>query len=300
MIDEKPTYFASGKLMFFGEYLVLCGSKSLAVPLQKGQTLTIESNNSGIIWESYVNNQRWFDAEFHENLSIMKSSNHEIAERLQNILRTIKSIGTEVDFSGHFRMNADFNLNWGFGSSSTLISCLSQWSGVGAQELLSRTFGGSGYDVACSTVQNPIVYSVNKPLENVELNPAITDKILFVYLGNKQNSQKEVGKFKEENVSDSDVKIMNSIIDKTIQAESIEEFEHQMNESEDLLSKVLNRSKIKELFFVDYPYSIKSMGAWGGDFFMATYRSLIEAKKYFSTLGYDTMFTYHEIVKTKL
>lgn len=297
-MSANQTYFAAGKLMFFGEYLALCGSKTLSVPLKKGQTLTIEPNDSGLFhWESFVHGKRWFEAEFNQDLSVLKTSDENISNRLQQMLKEIKSIGTDADFSGHFRVDADFNLDWGFGSSSTLISCLSQWSGVDGQEILKRTMGGSGYDVECGVAKNPIVYIKNEPVQNVELSQNITDKLLFVYLGAKQNSQKEVGRFQKEKISEEQIQTINSLVDKAVECDSIEDFENTMNSSEDLLSKILDRPKIKDLFFSDYPFAIKSMGAWGGDFFLVTYRNLEEAKKYFQNLGHETMFQYHEIVR---
>jgi mevalonate kinase len=46
-------YYASGKLLIFGEYLVLKGAKCLAIPLRYGQKLSVEkSNQDNILWEN--------------------------------------------------------------------------------------------------------------------------------------------------------------------------------------------------------------------------------------------------------
>lgn len=277
---------------------MLCGTKSLSVPLNVGQKLTVESKSSGnITWKSFSPKGCWFEVEMSEDLTILHSTDEKVAEMLQKLFREIKSLNPNLNILGDFKITADFNLEWGFGSSSTLISCLSQWSETDGQELLKRSFGGSGYDVACGIAKNPIVYVVNESVENVKLNPNVTDKILFVYLGAKQNSRKEIGRFDKDNVSDSAIQTMNKIVDDSVKCDSIECFEKLMDSSEDLLSELMNRPKIKDAFFGDYPFSIKSMGAWGGDFFLATYRDEATAKKYFSELGYETMFQYNEIVR---
>lgn len=300
MKKESPmvtqTFFASGKLMFFGEYLVLCGAKSLSVPLKMGQTLTVKpSKNDTITWKSFSPTGSWFEAEFSSEFLILNTTDQNVAERLQQIFRAIKTLGSQVDFAVDFEISADFNLEWGFGSSSTLISCMSQWANVDGQELLQQTFGGSGYDVACGVATSPIIYTMNFPVENVQLNKEITDKILFVYLGSKQNSRNEIGRFKKENVTAENVQKINEIVDKSIRCTSIECFEELVDASEEMLAPILGRSAIKQELFDDYPYSIKSMGAWGGDFFLATYRDLEKAKAYFQKQGHQTMFSCNEI-----
>ena len=65
-------------------------------------------------------------------------------------------------------------MNWGLGSSSTLISLLSQWSGVAPEKLLSTSFGGSGYDVACATAKDAIIYANGKTKKEIHLADSLT------------------------------------------------------------------------------------------------------------------------------
>jgi len=46
--------------------------------------------------------------------------------------------------------------------------------------------------------------------------------------------------------------------------------------------------------FSDFPGSIKSLGAWGGDFVLAA--SASPAENYFKTRGYTTYFAYHDFI----
>ena len=70
-----------------------------------------------------------------------------------------------------------------------------------------------------------------------------------------------------------------------------------MEYHEILMSEILETTTIKERFFSDFKGVIKSLGAWGGDFFLATYRDLETAKRYFQKKGYTTLFTYQELIK---
>jgi mevalonate kinase len=197
-----------------------------------------------------------------------------------------------------FQAHADFDLKWGLGSSSTLISLLAQWASVNPYTLLENSFGGSGYDVACATVDHPICYTKkDRVFSYVRLSPAITNKILFVYSGNKQNSKAEIKRYSNLENSLENVDKMNEIIENAFLATSIDAFEKQVLASEQLLANALQLETIQNNHFADYPYAIKSLGAWGGDFFMATFRDEQEARTYFQNRGFNQQFTYSEIIK---
>ncbi len=293
-------YHASGKLLLFGEYLVLKGAKSLAIPLRYGQKMKITSNESGKInWLSEVKGIEWFSAQFSEELDVIETTDTIIASSLLHLLQRIKSEKPSLFSHGmNIHLNADFPLEWGFGSSSTLISLLAQWSKTDPYELLKNSFGGSGYDVACATAHSPIVFEMktNSAVE-IKIANSITSKLLFVYSGKKQKSKSEVLRFEEIDITDGEVDEMNQIISEVITCTEIEELELRINKSEKLLSKILSLEQIKNSTFSDYAYSIKSLGAWGGDFFMATYRNEHEARDYFSKKGYEVQFNYDQIIK---
>lgn len=283
--------------MLFGEYLVLNGAKSLAFPLKYGQTLDI-STGEELEWESSSPDGTWFTARYDHDLAIVDTNDVKTAEVLQGLLKHIRGEKPSLPIKGKFHAHANFNLKWGLGSSSTLISLLSQWSGVDPYQMLNTYFGGSGYDLACATAKGAIIYEVDGPtIQEVELNQNITDQLLFVYLGQKQSSKDEIERFEKQEITSAHVQEMNDIIAKALSAKSIEEFETELNRSEKLLSPLIGQQMLKERIFADYDYSVKSMGAWGGDFFLATFRDLDQAKTYFKNKGMDTMFTYYELVK---
>ena len=282
--------------MLFGEYLVLNGSDCLAFPLKFGQTLAVTKSDE-LIWESYSKHGMWFSVSMSSDFAILDTNNTEVAEILRNLFVVIRTEKPDLDFNQRFKAEANFELNWGLGSSSTLISLLSQWSGVDAKKLLEASFGGSGYDVACATAGGPIIYANGEVKKEVPLPESITDKLLFIYLGNKQNSREEIKRFKKTSVAQHQVDTMNEIISNALQTDKIEVFEEQLDRSEELISSIIGTIQLKQRLFADYPYSIKSLGAWGGDFFLATVRDLKTAKSYFEAKGYDTLFTYQEFIK---
>ncbi|MEO7315060.1 MAG: GYDIA family GHMP kinase [Ginsengibacter sp.] len=293
-------YHASGKLLLFGEYLVLRGAKSLAIPLRFGQQMNVTPNASGKInWLSIVKDVEWFSAQFSDKLELRETTDTKIASSLLHLLKRIKSEKPSLFSDGmDIHLKADFPLEWGFGSSSTLISLLSQWSKTDPYELLKDSFGGSGYDVACATAHSPIVFEKEtNSTVGIKLANSITSKLLFVYSGKKQKSKNEVLRFEEVDITDGEIDEMNQIISEVAACREIEELEILINQSEKLLSEILSLEQIKMSTFSDYAYSIKSLGAWGGDFFMATYRNENEARDYFSKMGYAVQFNYDQIIK---
>jgi len=282
--------------MLFGEYLVLNGADALAFPLKFGQTLSVTKSDH-LVWESYALDGNWFFAKLNDDLSILETNNQEVAEILRKLLCVIRTENSTIDFKQYFRAEANFDLKWGLGSSSTLISLLSQWSGVEPRTLLDVSFGGSGYDVACATANAPIIYANGHVKKEINLPTAITENLLFIYLGHKQNSREEIKRYKKKTITNSDVDTINEIISNALQTDKIEVFEQQLNQSEELISSIIGTTKLKLQLFEDYPYSIKSLGAWQGDFFLATFRDLDSAKHYFQQKGYNTIFTYNELIK---
>ena len=294
------TYNASGKLLLFGEYLVLRGSRCLAMPLSFGQTLTLNSiAERGIIWRCFERDELWFEIIFSESLDILQTSDMTMASRIQNLLRLVIRYNPDILLTNwYFKFDVNFDRQFGLGTSSTLISLLSQWSGVDAYLLSMRSFGGSAYDVAAATASQPFLYSLDKRLiDTVALPEQITDNLLFVYMGNKQDSATAVAAFNEIPTDYFQLEKMDNIVRHAAQCQTIGNWEKMMLESEQMLSEILGQETVQQKYFKDYPYQVKSLGAWGGDFIMATCRNLTEAKAYFTKKRYKTVFSYNELIK---
>lgn len=302
-------YRANGKFLLSGEYLVLQGARALALPLKLGQSLevkTIDIQEGMIHWDAYTPRGFWFAAIFSKfGFTVHASDDMEKADNLCKIFKEIKSLNHNIlqDKNDYFfTTKLEFDSQWGLGSSSTLISLLAQWASVNPYELLKRTMGGSGYDIACATTSQPIIYHLKNGypvVEKADFHPAFADKLYFVYQGYKQSSGKEVKSFKERAKTtdfSKEIAEISEITDGLTKTTSFDEFCSLLTRHEAIMSKVLEQSSLKTQY-PDFQGVIKSLGAWGGDFFLAaTELSEKEVASYFNSKGLKTILKYNEIV----
>ena len=76
-------FYSNGKLLITGEYVILNGALSLALPTIYGQYLKVKNNSANKIkWISYDNNEKiWFNCEFDkDNLEVIFSSSDKLFE----------------------------------------------------------------------------------------------------------------------------------------------------------------------------------------------------------------------------
>jgi len=299
---SKDTYYSNGKLLLTGEYLVLDGALSLAVPTKFGQALTVEPlDDSKIYWESLDEKDSiWFTDTLNLPLTKTDQSNA-IAKTLQEILKQAQLLNPKF-LTNHegFKVQTKltFPTNWGLGSSSTLINNIANWAKVDAFELLQKTMGGSGYDIACAQNDSAILYQLKaqKPLvKPIDFSPSFKDQLYFVHLNKKQRSHKEVLRYQsiKKGIA-SAVETVSEITDLVLNTTSIADFEMLIREHEKLLSSILQTPTIQELQFKDYFGQTKSLGAWGGDFILATGND--DTPKYFKKKGFETVLLYDEMV----
>ncbi len=302
-------YRANGKFLLSGEYLVLQGARALALPLNLGQSLevtTIDDENGMIHWDAYTPKGFWFASIFSKHdFTVHASDDMEKADNLSRIFKAIKSLNPNIlqDKKDYFfTTRLEFDSEWGLGSSSTLISLLSQWAEVDPYELLKMTMGGSGYDIACATASQPIIYHLENGspvVEKADFHPAFADKLYFVYQGHKQSSGKEVKSFKERAQKydySSECSEISEISEKLINATSFNDFCALLTRHEELMSRCLGQQPLKSQY-PDFQGVIKSLGAWGGDFFLAaTELPEKEVIGYFKGKGLKTVLKYNEIV----
>ena len=294
------SYFSNGKLLLTSEYGVLGGAKALALPCKKGQNLEFKKNNTRILtWKSYdYQNSLWFEATFIvPEIKIKETSDSLIAKRLQNILNIAKSLNKSfLNLGGEVKTSLEFDFKWGLGSSSTLISNIALWAKINPYSLGESSFGGSGYDIACGLAKGPIFFTrnSNKPIiQKVNFSPSFTDKLFFVNLNKKMNSQNAVKNFDLKLVTRSIISKLNTLTDKIAQTKKLSAFEELITQHEFLIGKLLKKNPIKRDLFPDFNGSIKSLGAWGGDFFLATGDR--SEMKYFYDKGFTTIIPYRQM-----
>ena len=301
-------YYSHGKFLLTGEYLVLKGALALALPLKLGQSIEIEtlaSNENRLHWEAFRPEGKWFSVTLNrEDLVNCSTDDPDKASRLSQILQSVKQLNPKT-FEGNdlnFTTRLDFDPNWGFGSSSTLIANLARWANVNPYELLKLTFGGSGYDIACATAEGPVYYQLidGKPqVETVDFQPSFADHLFFIYQGQKQSSSKEIKAFlAKANPADlqKDLEAVSEISRAVPQCQNLDEFALLMQCHERIIARCIGQEPIQKRF-PDFEGVLKSLGAWGGDFILAaTEWNDNQVKAYFKEKGLEVVFRYNDIV----
>lgn len=306
---DKLSYYSNGKLLITGEYLVKDGALALAVPTIPGQEMLIEEgdHSGSLSWESHYQGRCWFNAEFSlPEFTIKRASKHESASYLQTLLkeaRRLNSKNLSNTSSINIRAKLGFSTEWGLGSSSSLINNIASFFNVDPYQLFFNTQNGSAYDIACASAPGPIYYQLEDgqaKIENAEFNPPFKKNIAFIYSGQKQDSRQSMSKFLARQGSyEFEKGGISEISRELVNTKHIKEFCELLDEHEKIMSRVLGMPKVKDASFSDFPGSIKSLGAWGGDFILAASEiDFVEIKSYFSTKGLDVVFSFDEIVLT--
>jgi len=300
------TYYSNGKLLLSAEYLVLDGALALALPTKYGQSLSAEAiDEKQSIWESYdADGSLWFKASFTLSDFIFdnySSSNDVIAQQLQKILQIVCQLNPGfLSQNQNFKVvtKLEFPRLWGLGSSSTLINSIAQWAQIDAFELQFKCFGGSAYDVACAQNDSPVLYQLKnkKPIvKSVDFNPAFKNQLYFVYLNKKQNSRDGIKQYQSlKGAIKNEILEVSNISKAMVTCNNLADFEVLINQHEAIISKLIQTKPIKQRLFNDYFGSIKSLGAWGGDFILATGDG--DTPQYFKSKGFNTVIPFAEMV----
>jgi mevalonate kinase len=292
---------AHGKFLLTGEYLVLKGAEALALPLSLGQRmLAVPHEGNVIYWEGFAPEGKWFETALHaDTLKVLTGIDSGQSERLAEVMREIRKQNPEFWRQGGrwVRTDLEFDPAFGMGSSSTFLSLLCDAAGVDPFPVLQATFGGSGYDLACAFAHGPLLYTLEKnepSTRTVTLSPAITRHLLFVYSGNKMISSGEVKKFGSIPVPDALIQRVTEITRAAAASENLQEFADLMREHEQLLGEMLTLPTLQTRF-PDLEGTVKSMGAWGGDFFLAVAEDTEKAAEYFRGKGFRPVYSYRDI-----
>ncbi|MCO5248273.1 MAG: GYDIA family GHMP kinase [Chitinophagales bacterium] len=301
----SKSFFAHGKLLLTGEYVVLDGALAIALPTRLGQRMQVEKIDDIHLlhWKGCDHlGQTWLQGIWNTQTQVWESVNDkDKALFLQKIFLYLQNNFGKIIAGYKITTHLEFPGEWGLGSSSTLIAIIAQWLEIDAFELLENSFGGSGYDVACASQTSPITFRIvdnQKMITPIQMQEDFKKRIAFVYMGKKQNSREGIAHYRSLSQNKSRAAHDVTRISKTIlKTESFNEFEQLIQYHEDIISYLMYYDKVKNLYFSDYEGVVKSLGAWGGDFVLATHDGDFEkAKSYFNTKGYETVFRYEELV----
>ncbi len=296
---------ANGKLLLTSEYFVLNSANAIVMPTILGQTMNVNitNNTNQIDWKSIdVDNNIWLQEIWdYENSFVGRNDESEMLEKVLSICRELNPKKFESGLE--FETTLEFDRAWGLGSSSSFIALIADFAEINPYELLEKSFGGSGYDIAAAFEQQIFLYNnLNKyePTKiKLDFSKNFLDQLYFVYLEKKQNSRDGILRFRNKIGNDiSLISEMNTIVEQFIDSTTIEDFENAIRIHESFISKHLLLDKVSEIYFSDYWGAVKSLGAWGGDYVLVTNTKSEEAlKKYMNEKGYYTIFKFLDLIK---
>lgn len=307
--EAFTSFYAHGKLLLSAEYFVLDGALALALPTRLGQSLTVSPMSATpyhLHWKSYDADQSlWFEGEFAlPNGNYLKGTNAATGRRLQEILEALHRQKTDAWIPGEgysATTTLEFPRQWGLGSSATLLALLAQWKQVDPYALLRESFGGSGYDLACAFAEGPIYYSLHdgKPqVQATAFRPTFHRQLHFVYLGNKQDSREGIQRYRHlTRDARPPLSQVDTLTRRLVAAATLEAFNDVLLEHENLVARTLQLPRAQTLYFQDFPGVIKSLGAWGGDFVLASSSESAEVvRNFFNEKGYPIVVSYEEMI----
>ena len=298
----EQTFYSNGKLLLSGEYVVLDGANAMGLPTVYGQYLKVSPAGKPVItWKSLDNDGLlWYEDSIalHDVLAGNCNGKPETIT-LTKILHTAHLMNPGVLHQGFdIETTLTFPRHWGLGSSSTLINNIAWWFGIDPYQLLWESFGGSGYDIACARNNTAVLFrkedgvAIEQPLA---FDPPFADKLWFVYLNQKQNSRNAIKNYQSRSASDKSlIADIDALTAQIIAAKELGSFNTAITEHERIMSPVLGLPTVKESLFPDFDGELKSLGAWGGDFILAT--AAEDPRPYFSGKGYDTVVPYSEMI----
>lgn len=295
---------SNGKILLTSEYLVLDGAKAIALPSKLTQDLYIEQCDKEIIeWQGIDEKGNvWYEENFYlkNNDLVYSAEKNNTSEKLLLLFNHILKTREAKDILGNkFSTKLNFKREWGLGTSSTFVNNLAKWANIDPYRLLFSAFKGSGYDIACCDVNNPIIFekkqnSIN--VKNITFNPPFIENIYLIHLDKKQNTQTSITNYLRTKSEKNDlIKRINLISEEMLQCKNLNHFEDLIVEHESIISQAISQEPIQKLTFNDYNLGkIKSLGAWGGDFILVTSKN--NDLSYFNNKGFETILKLSDLV----
>ena len=307
MTPAARSFFARGKLLLTSEYVVLDGIPAVAVPTHLGQRLeVVEALDSALLaWTARTHDGSiWLAGTLKRSPEGWKPST-----ALESPASGLDAVSALLTAAEHLRGTPlpggsvdtflEFPNDYGWGSSSTLISLVAQWAEVDALALHFATQNGSGYDVVCALASGPIRYTRTGPA-NAQWVPVSLahwphHTLYLVHLGEKQRSAQDVVRYRNLAPDPLLIHAVGEAAETLLRASSPQEWSNAVRAHEDAMGLVLGRTPVAETRFTNYPRAVKSLGAWGGDFVLA---QVLEASdlQWFKESGFSTVLPWSDCV----
>jgi len=291
--------------MLSGEYLVLKGALSLAIPLRFGQRLVVAENEGMpcVKWKSMINTDLWFSTTLLlPDFRIANTNNPDLSETLRKIFITAKALNPKfLESKNEYQVTSvmNFDPQWGIGSSSSLISNIAFWADCDPFRLNYQIFNGSGYDIACARSSYPIIFELKADqtkYREASFHPSFHQQLFFVYLNKKQNSKESIGKLNLLNINAKDIHDISNLTLGIEKVADLETFQSLIDQHEEIISNITGQEPVKVKLFNDFDGSVKSLGAWGGDFILVASAAPEKyVRNYFINRFFTTIFRYDQI-----
>lgn len=265
------------------------------------------SRSTDLEWTSLDHeNKSWFESSISlYDFSATETTDEALSAKLKNIFKWCARLNCEfLDKWNAFKIETklEFPRDWGLGSSSSLIALIAQWAEIEPLELYYKVEDGSGYDVAAAAASGPILFWSTEDevsYRHIDFKPKFADKLTFIHQNKKADSPAAVKAYFALPKASRKALIneITKISETVAETSSHDEFCQLMVKHENLVGKVLGTEPIKNQQFKDFDGIVKSLGAWGGDFIMASSTQGPEyVKSYFSNKGLNTQLSYKEII----
>ena len=156
--------------------------------------------------------------------------------------------------------------------------------------------------VACAYADGPVLYRLSGQTPEIipvvaPLFEAFSAQLYFIYSGKKQNSREGIARYRALKTGGFHPEAIEKLTLGFLNAKTLTELETVIREHEMLVGEALQLSPVKAQFFQDYWGEVKSLGAWGGDFVLATSeRPESETRTYFQQKGFNVVKPWKSMV----
>lgn len=277
------------------------------MPTRYGQNMTVKkTRSSDLLWEARdKDGEKWFSSVISlYNFEAVKTTDEAVSSHLCKILKNATRLNSEfLNKWAGFKVctTLDFDRSWGLGSSSTLTYLIAEWAEVNAMMLHWKVSNGSGYDVATAMTGSPTIFFTTDEETSytaIDWRPKFTKDLHFVHLGAKQDSAKAVKAYlKRGKARLKAVDTITALTDEMQVVQDLDTFEDICRRHNAAISEATGLTCVADDALADYDLGvIKPLGAWGGDFILASGSDAAAVKAYFASKGLDTVLSYADII----
>ncbi len=276
--ENNHVFRSNGKLMLTGEYAVLKGAESLSLPLRKGQTMKVSVRQGipSVHWKTYILGSLWFEARYSiPDFAIANTNDFPTAQFIRSLLLAVRRLQSSFLMKKQLYLvvnDLEFEPQWGFGSSSSLITNMARWAGIDPFELHFLVSEGSGYDVATADSEIPLLYRLENRMpmiRKVRFDPPFKRHLFFVYSGKKISTAGEVRRFNLQNGRGEElIGEISRISRQILRTTDFIDFVRLLNRHEEIVSSIIGKKPLGKSLYRDFKGAVKSLGAWGGDFML--------------------------------